>query len=82
MPVNAINQANGADLLALVSQTAGQTVPAQATATIDAIQEAVAMAQLSIEELIGGTSAPSDTGSQLNLFARFRQKPDSLKATP
>jgi hypothetical protein len=69
MPVGAINQADGADLLALVSQSAGQPASAQATATIDAIQEAVAMAQLSIEELIGGTSTPSDIGSQLNVFA-------------
>ena len=69
MPVGAISQANGADLMALVSQSSGQTAPAQATATVDAIKEAVAMAQLSIEELIGGTSAPSDTGSQLNVFA-------------
>jgi hypothetical protein len=69
MPVGVINQANGADLLALASHSTGQTAPAQATATIDAINEAVAMAQLSSEELIGGTSAPSDTGSQLNVFA-------------
>lgn len=69
MPVRAINQANGADLMALASQSSGQAAPAQATATIDAIKEAVAIVQLSIEELIGGTSAPSDTGSQLNVFA-------------
>jgi hypothetical protein len=69
MPVGAISQANGADLLALASQSAGQTAPAQATATVNAIEEAVAMAQLSIEELIGGTSAPRDTGTQLNVFA-------------
>jgi len=69
MPVGAISQANGADLRALASQRSGQEAPAQATATIAAIEEAVAMAQLSIEALIGGTSAPSDTGSQLNVFA-------------
>lgn len=69
MPVGAITQANGADLLALVSQSAGQTAPARTVATIDAIKEAVAMAQLSIEELIGGTSALSHTGNQLNVFA-------------
>lgn len=69
MPVGAINQANGAGLLTLVSQNAGQTAPAQATATVTAIKQAVALAQLSIEELIGGNSVPSDTGSQLNVFA-------------
>lgn len=69
MPVGAINQANSADLMALASQNSGQAAPVQATATIEAIKEAVAMAQLSIEELFGGTSAPGDTGSQLNVFA-------------
>jgi hypothetical protein len=69
MPVGAINQANGADLMALATQSSGQAAPAKASATIDAIKEAVAMAQLRIEEPIGGTSAPSDTGSQLNVFA-------------
>jgi hypothetical protein len=39
-----INQANGADLMAIASQSTGQTAPAQATATIDAIKAAVAMA--------------------------------------
>lgn len=69
MPIGAINQASGADLHTLVSRNAGQTAPVQATATITAIKEAVVLAQLSIEELIGGTSAPSDTGSQLNVHA-------------
>lgn len=67
--IGAINQAKGADLLALVSQNAGQMVPGGATATVDAIKQAVNFAKLSMEELMSENMNPDGTGSQLDVLA-------------
>ena len=68
MSVNAISQANGADLLNLLSQTTGQTAPGTAvTASVDVLKKAIAEAQLSESEIVGGGSP--DSGGQINVFA-------------
>jgi len=67
MSVNAINQANGADLLNLYSQATGQ-VPANAvTATTDVLKKALVEAQLSASEVLAGS--PPETGTLLNVQA-------------
>jgi hypothetical protein len=65
MSVSAISQANGADLLSLLNQSTGQA-PA-GTASVDVLKKAIAQAQLSESQIIGGNTP--DSGSQLNVFA-------------
>jgi len=65
MSVNAISQASGADLLNLYSQSVGQggaTTPVDATAAL--LKTALAEAQMSEAELLGG----SVVGSQLDVY--------------
>ena len=68
MSLSAISQANGADLLNLLNQSTGQ-IPAGAavTASVNVLKKAIAQAQLSESEILGG--ATPDSGSQLNVFA-------------
>jgi len=68
MSLSAISQANGADLLNLLNQSTGQ-IPAgtAVTASVNVLKKAIAQAQLSESEILGG--ATPDSGSQLNVFA-------------
>jgi hypothetical protein len=68
MSINAINQASGADLLNLLAQSTGQAPAGTAvTASVDVLKKAIAQAQLSESQIIGGDSP--DSGSQLNVLA-------------
>jgi hypothetical protein len=68
MSVSAISQASGADLLNLLSQSTGQAPAGTAvTTSVDVLKKAIAQAQLSESQIIGGNSP--DSGSQLNVFA-------------
>ena len=72
MAVDPISQANGADLLALISQSTGSGSTPQPTATISALHTAVEEAKLSIEEILGGgdpISADNATGNSLDVTA-------------
>ena len=65
MSVNAISQANGADLLNLYSQSVGQGASTAVSASVAAVKTAIEEAKMSEAALLGG----SDSGSQLNVFA-------------
>jgi hypothetical protein len=67
MPLAAISAANGTDLLNLYSQDTGQ-VPAAtaASASTAVLQKAIAVAQLSEAEILGGGSGET---TSLNVFA-------------
>jgi hypothetical protein len=68
MSINAISQANGADLLNLYSQSVGQSAtPAAEAASVKALKAAITQAKLSESEILGGGNGAS--GSQINLFA-------------
>jgi hypothetical protein len=68
MSLSAISQANGADLLNLLNQSTGQApAGAAVTASVNVLKKAIAQAQLSESEIVGG--AAPDSGSQLNVFA-------------
>ena len=64
MAVNAISQANGADLLNLLQQSQGQAAPA-VSASAATLKTAIAEAKLSEGEVLGG-SAPD--ASLLNVY--------------
>jgi len=68
MSLSAISQANGSDLLNLLNQSTGH-IPAgtAVTASVNVLKKAIAQAQLSESEILGG--ATPDSGSQLNVFA-------------
>jgi hypothetical protein len=67
MSISALSQANGADLLNLYQQSTGQTqAGSQVTASTDVLKKALAQANLSASEVIGGNS---DSGNQINLYA-------------
>jgi hypothetical protein len=65
MSANAISQANGADLLNLFSQAAGQS-PAgtPVSASVEVLKKAIQQVQMSESEILAGAS-----GNQINLFA-------------
>jgi hypothetical protein len=63
MPVNAITQATGADLLNLYSQSVGQGATEPSVA---ALKTAIAEAQLSEESVLG--SGGGQTGTQINVY--------------
>jgi hypothetical protein len=64
MPINAISQASGADLLSLYSQSVGEGgAPVAVAASTAALKSAIAEAKMSESALVGG-----DTGSQLNVY--------------
>ena len=65
MSVNAISQANGADLLNLLQQSQGQPTTAVSAST-DVLKKALAEAQLSASEVLGGGSPDA---SLLNVYA-------------
>lgn len=65
MSVNALSQANGADLLSLLSESQGQG-PTAVTASTDVLKKAFAVAQVSEQELVGEID---NIGSQLNVYA-------------
>jgi hypothetical protein len=65
MSVNAISQANGADLLNLLQQSQGQPTTAVSAST-DVLKKAIAEAQLSESEVLGGASPDA---SLLNVYA-------------
>jgi hypothetical protein len=68
MSVTAISQASGADLSNLLNQSTGQAPAGAAfTASVNVLKKAIAQAQLSESEIVGG--AAPDSGSQLNVFA-------------
>jgi|HubBroStandDraft_6_1064221.scaffolds.fasta_scaffold38550_4 hypothetical protein len=68
MSVSAISLANGADLLNLLNQSNGQAPAGTAvTASVDVLKKAIAQAQSSEAQIVGGGSP--DSGSQLNVFA-------------
>jgi len=67
MSLSAISAANGADLLNLYAQDSGQASAATAVSASEAVlKKAIAVAQLSESEILGGGSG--ETGS-LNVFA-------------
>jgi hypothetical protein len=65
MSVNAVSQANGADLLSLLSAGQGQG-PTAVTASAEVLKKAIAVAQVSEQELV---SEIDNIGQQLNVFA-------------
>lgn len=65
MSVTGLNQANGADLLSLLSESQGRG-PAAVTAIAEVLQKAIAVAQVSEQELV---SEIDNIGKQLNVFA-------------
>lgn len=67
MSVNALAQANGADVLNIFNQEQGAAAPQAVTASVNVLKKALAEAQLSAAEVMGGGSP--ETGSILNLFA-------------
>jgi hypothetical protein len=68
MSVNAISQANGADLLNLLNQSTGQARAGTAvTASVEVLKKAISQAQSSESQIFPGGSP--DTGGQLNVFA-------------
>jgi hypothetical protein len=70
MTINAISQANGADLLQLYAQSAGGSAAATpGNASAAALKTAIAEAQLSAAQLVAQTSTVNDTGTQLNVYA-------------
>jgi len=64
MSVNPLSQANGADLLSLLSESQGQG-PTAVTASTDVLKKAIAVAQVSEQELV---SEIDNIGTQLNVF--------------
>jgi len=67
MSLSAITQANGADLLNLYTQSTGQTPANTAvSASEQVLRKALAEAQLSASEILGGDSGDA---SQINVFA-------------
>ena len=67
MSLSAIMQANGADLLNLYAQSVGQAPANPAvSASVQALQKALAEAQLSASEILGGDSGDAN---QINVFA-------------
>jgi hypothetical protein len=69
MPVGAISQASGADLVSALSQNAGQAQGVQTSAAIAALQAAIDGENQSILELLSGTVEPGAPSSQLNVYA-------------
>lgn len=65
MPLNAITQANGADLLNLLQQSQGQATTA-VDASTSALKKALEIAKLSEAEVLSGDSSGA---SQLNVYA-------------
>jgi hypothetical protein len=67
MSTSALSQANGADLLNLLSQSRGQAPATPVDASTQVLKKALAQAQLSaFEVLAGGTP---ETGTLLNVTA-------------
>lgn len=72
MPVDAISPASGADLLAALAQSTGQSnQPPPASATIAALKLALDEAKINLAALIGdgATSVAPETGNQINVLA-------------
>jgi len=70
--VDAISQANGADLLALINQSNGLAAAPPPSATISALNTAINEARLNIEELLNGSdiqSVDNVIGNNLNVMA-------------
>lgn len=65
MSVSALSQANGADLLSLLSDSQGQG-PTAVTASTAVLKKAIAVAQVSEQELV---SEVDNIGNQLNVYA-------------
>ena len=70
MSINAISQANGADLLNLYSQSVGQGGASTAVdAGVNVLKKALAQAQLSASEVLAGGGSDATSGKQINLYA-------------
>jgi len=70
MSINSISQASGADLLNLYAQSTGSSAAATTSnASVAALKNAIAIAQISEAQLVGQTSTVNDTGTQLNVYA-------------
>lgn len=69
MPVGAISQASGADLINALGQNAGQAQGLQSSVAMAALKDALSTQNQSILDLINATVDPGAPGSQLNVFA-------------
>ncbi len=72
MGVDAIGQANGADLLVMINQSDGLAAAPPASATITALNTAINEAKLNTEELLNASdiqSVDNVIGNNLNVMA-------------
>jgi hypothetical protein len=69
MPVGAISQGSGADLVSALGQNAGQAQGLQSTTAMAALKDAISNENQSILQLINATVEPGAPGSQLNIYA-------------
>jgi len=69
MPVGAISQASGADLVSALSQNLDASGGVQQSTAMSALKAAISGENQSILELLNGTVNPGAAGGQLNIYA-------------